>query len=117
MALTGYAGYRTYLIAIKYYKQAKANEYMIILRNGQNHKAGVGLCAWTMPGDQVVTFPSSINQVTFKAQQVTHEMQGIEVSGLMIWSIYRDKDGPFKAFRSFGEELQRKNSTIINDKL
>ena len=44
-------------------------------------------------------------------------MQGIEVTGLMIWSIYRDKDGPFKAFRSFGEELQRKNSSIINDKL
>lgn len=35
----------------------------------------------------------------------------------MIWSIFRDKDGPFKAYKSFGDELKKKTSTVINEKL
>lgn len=81
------------------------------------HVSGVGLSAWTLPGDQIVKFPSTINQVSFKAEQVTQEMTGIKVSGLMIWSILRDKDGPFKCYKSFGNELLVRNSHVISEKL
>lgn len=36
----------------------KANEWVLILRNGQMQKAGVGLSCFRGPFDQVATFPS-----------------------------------------------------------
>ena len=39
------------------------------------------------------------SQVTFVAEQITKEMQGIRVSGFVVWSIHRDGDGPLKAYR------------------
>ena len=37
--------------------------------------------------------------------QTTKEKQGIEVNGVIIWSVYREGEGPFKAYKSLGEEL------------
>jgi len=70
-------------------------------------KAGVGMSCFTMPGDQIINYPSQLNQVDFSAQQVTTEMQGLEVSGILIWSIYRGEDGPFRAYKNFGDELAK----------
>ena len=47
----GYGGYRAYFIAITFYKEAKANEWMLIIRDGKLHSCGVGLSTWTLPGD------------------------------------------------------------------
>ena len=68
-------------------------------------KQGIGLCTWTMPGDQVVKFSSKLKKVTFNAEQVTTEMQGVQVSGMLIWSVLRTGDGPFKIYKCFGEDL------------
>jgi len=69
-------------------------------QDGKMHKAGVGMRHFALPGEQVVTFPSSLQKVPFKAQQVTREMQGVEVQGFAIWGVYRLGDGPFKAYRN-----------------
>ena len=61
LLIVGYGAYKAYLIAITFYKEAKANEWMLIIRDGKLKSCGVGLSTWSLPGDQVVTFPSTIN--------------------------------------------------------
>ena len=87
LAITTYFSYGK--VMEKFWKESKANEWMIIIRGGEMLKSGIGLASWLMPGDQAITFPSQINQVNFSAQQVSAEMQGVEVSGMIIWSVYR----------------------------
>jgi regulator of protease activity HflC (stomatin/prohibitin superfamily) len=87
------------------------------MREGNMVKCGIGLQTWVMPWDQTVTFPSLINEVNFSAQQVTAEMQGVEVRGNIIWSVYRDGDGPFRCYKMFGSALKNRNPRSINDKL
>jgi hypothetical protein len=53
-------------------------------------KAGIGLKSFVWPSQSVVKFPSTIYKVNFKANNVTKEMQGVEVSGFAIWSVHRD---------------------------
>lgn len=50
------------------WKESKANEWMIVMRDGNMVKCGIGLQTWVMPQDQTVTFPSLINEVNFTAQ-------------------------------------------------
>ena len=106
-----------YKVAIQYWVESKANEWMLVIRNGELLKSGIGLATWIMPGDQTIKFPSLINQVKFTAQQVSAEMQGVEVKGMLIWNVHRDKDGPFKCYKSFGEDLQQPVPTVCNEKL
>lgn len=44
-------------------------------------------------------------------------MQGVEVRGNIIWSVYRKDDGPFKCYKMFGKALQSRNPRSVNDKL
>jgi len=48
-------------------KSCTGNEWMIVLRNGEMVKCGVGLNTLVWPGDNVVVFPSTIHQVNFIA--------------------------------------------------
>jgi len=68
------------------------------------------------PGDTSITFPGKFREVRFTAEQVTQEMQGVEVTCMMVWSINRTADGPFKCYMSFGEDLKR-NSNMANEKI
>jgi len=67
-AIFAYAGYRAYFIIIPYYKTSSAEEWMLVIRDGKMVKQGIGLCTWTMPGDQVVKFSSKLKKVTFNAE-------------------------------------------------
>lgn len=58
-----------------------------------------------MPWEQVIKFPTLLREVSFSAEQITNEMQGVVVSGSLIWSPDTKEDGPFKLYRTFGEEL------------
>ena len=49
--------------------------------------------------DTVVKFPSRIEQVTFRANNVTSEMQGVDITGFAFWSVYREDDGPFRCYK------------------
>ena len=41
--------------------------------------------------------------------QVSAEMQGVSVAGMLVWSIHRSFDGPFKCYQYFGENLNTQN--------
>ena len=36
---------------------------------------------------------------------------------MIIWSVYREKDGPFKCFKAFGEDLKSQEPSVANHKL
>lgn len=65
--------------------EAKPNEWVIIMRAGEQVSAGIGLSCFRGPFDQVAIFPSQIVKVEVRTQQVTQEMQGIEVSSMIEW--------------------------------
>jgi len=44
-------------------------------------------------------------------------MQGVEISGMIVWSVYRDDDGPLQCYKSFGEDLQRATPSEANKKI
>ena len=44
-------------------------------------------------------------------------MQGISVSGMLIWSINRTKDGPMNCYKYFGEDLKLSVPKLANGKL
>ena len=72
-----------------YWVSGKPNEWVLIMRNGEMVKAGIGLCTLRSPYDQVATFPARVYKVDFTTEQVTNEMQGVRVSGMLVWSINR----------------------------
>lgn len=82
--------------------QGKANEWVLIMNNGKMKKAGIGLACFKGPYDQVATFPARIFKANFSTEQVTMEMQGVKVSGMLVWSINRVGEGPFNAYKNLG---------------
>lgn len=96
---------------------SEPNEWMLVLRDGVVVRSGIGITHIARWGDQIARFPSKLNKVNFAAEQVTREMQGVGVKGVLIWTIFREGDGPYKAYRSMGEDLRRQEPTDANDKL
>ena len=99
IALVAILAFATCMIYTKLHT-ATPDEWMLVIEDGEMLLAGVGMRHFARPGQQVVTFPSSLQKVSFTAQQVTREMQGIEVQGFAIWGVYREQDGPYKAYKS-----------------
>jgi len=33
---------------------------------------------------------------------------------MLVWTVHREKDGPFKAYKAFGEDLKRKDPVEAN---
>lgn len=97
--------------------KCEPNEWMIVLRNGKPLKMGIGISGWIGWYDVIVKFPSQINKVSFSMQQVTNENQGVQISGVLLWSIYREKEGPFLAYQKLGEDLQSGTPKKANDDL
>lgn len=99
----------------KSYVSSAPNEWMLVIRNGNLIKHGVGISFHKRWGDKIVKFPSKIHRVNFTAQQVTQEKQGIEISGVIIWEVYRVKDGPLKAYKYLGKDLSSSFPKTAND--
>jgi hypothetical protein len=96
----------------------KANEWVVLIgSNGKMKKAGIGLNCFRMPFDQVALFPSRVNKIEFDTQQVDINMQGVQVSGAIIWTIYREGEGPYNAYRNLGPDLRNKVPKTANDNL
>jgi regulator of protease activity HflC (stomatin/prohibitin superfamily) len=90
----------TALMALQLVHQASPNEWLLVVNaEGEQLKATVGGTHIAQPWEKVVKFPATLQKVAFQAQQVTREMQGIEVSGFASWVVFRDQDGPLKAYR------------------
>ena len=67
------------------------------MRDGKFVKAGIGLSTFIGPFDQVSIFPSRLNKVEIVTDQITKEMQGVEVKSMIEWTIDRNGEGPMKA--------------------
>ena len=81
------------------FDSALPNEWLLVIKDGQMIKCGVGISVFRGFNETVVKFPSLLNKVSFSAEQVSKEMQGVELSGFMIWVINREGQGPMKAYR------------------
>ena len=97
--------------------KSEPNEWMIVLKDGKPLSMGIGISGFYGWYDTFVKFPSQIYKVSFSMQQVTSENQGIEVSGVLLWSIYRENNGPFLAYQKLGEDLQTGVPTKANGDL
>merc|ERR1712166_243477 len=93
-------------------KSSDPNEWLIVIRDGCQRLAGVGLKAWVSPMETCVTFPSMLTKVSFEAMQTTKEMQGVKVTGFAIFSVLRTEDGPFRYYKyvqGAGQQLAEDN--------
>ena len=104
---------------------AKPNEWVVILNDGEQVKAGIGLSCFRSPWDSVAIFPSKLVKVEVKTQQVTQEMQGVEVTSMIEWTV--DRNEPLKAFKNLdlasggfsvaNETLSAMTSAIVRNKV
>merc|ERR1719204_1554547 len=98
------------------WERSEPNEWMIVMEDGNCVRSGIGITHWKTANQSVARFPSALEEVKFNCDQVTKEMTGIKVKGFAIWSINREGDGPFKAFRSLRgltpEGLEHANRSI-----
>ena len=94
----------------------KPNEWILIMNSGKMVKAGVGLRCFKGPFDQVATFPAKVYKVDFETEQVTNEMQGVRVSGMLVWTVNRLGDGPFNAYKNLGD-ISSGNPKTANESL
>lgn len=44
-------------------------------------------------------------------------MQGIEVTGMGLWSVYREKEGPMNCYKYFGDDLKKPTPHVANGKI
>ena len=89
---------------------ARPSEYLVHVRRGQVRKAssGQGASCFKLPGDGVAIVPTSLQQLSFVADQVSMEKTGVEVHGLAVYRIAE----PLIAYRvlnfSYPERAQEK---------
>lgn len=87
------------------------------MRNGNLVKAGIGLKTFKGPFDQVAMYPAHMHKVNFSTQQVTKEMQSVEVSGMLVWTVNRVGNGPLNAYKNLGSDLSTGNPREANNSL
>ena len=81
------------------------NEWLLIVRDGKLLHSGIGTSFQAQFWDRVVRFPSRIFKVNFYTHGISFEMQGVGVSGTIVWSVDPEGDGPLRAYKFFGKEL------------
>ncbi|EGR30512.1 spfh domain band 7 family protein [Ichthyophthirius multifiliis] len=87
------------LWVISHWEKSDTNEWLLLIQDGKQVKAGIGLQCYKGLTQTVVRFPSSINKVEFTAENATREMQGIQVKGFAIWEVNSYGDGPFNCYK------------------
>ncbi|CAE7193335.1 smc3 [Symbiodinium sp. CCMP2592] len=65
--------------------------------------------------DSIATFPATIQKIRFTAQQVDCKMQGLEVSGYLSWSVNRDGEGPWNAYKYMAMRDLDGDGTVDSD--
>jgi hypothetical protein len=117
LAILGGIGYAYYKVFVGEYVISQPNEWMIVLRNGKIRSMGVGITSRVSYFDSCVKFPSKIHKVHFNAQQVTKEMQGVEVSGVILWSVNPKEQLPLKAVMYLGKDLTKSDAKTAKHNL
>jgi len=73
------------------------NQWVCIIRDGEAVKSGIGLSCFKSPFESVAKFSSKLVKVEVTTQQVTKEMQGVEVKSTIEWTV--DRNAPLKAYK------------------
>ena len=98
---------------------AKPSEFLVHVRRGQvlPGTSGQGASCWKWPRDSVAIVPTSLQQLAFRADQVTAEKVGVEVVGLAVYRIAE----PLIAYRvlnfSYPERAQEKLAEALTSML
>lgn len=107
-------------IALKSYlnrfEASEPNQWLLVIEEGEQKRAAVGLQHFRTLMQTVVRFPSTMQNVVFEAEQVTKEIQGVRVKGFATWTVYREEDGPYRAYRTF-DGLTPAGQTMANSQL
>jgi hypothetical protein len=74
---------------------AEPHEFLIQMRDGKVVRSGQGASCFKWPSDSVTLIPTSIHKLQFRADQVTLEKAGVEVTGLAVYRIVE----PMLAYR------------------
>lgn len=111
--LLGVGCLRNYLAR---YETSEPNEWMLVIEDGEQSRASVGLRHFRTLMQTCVRFPSSMQDVTFEAEQVTKEVQGVRIKGFATWTIFRNEDGPYRAYRTF-DGLSPAGQQMANNQL
>lgn len=93
---------------------AEPNEWLLLIKDGELVKKGVGITVFRGIGETVVRFPSLLNKVFFSAQQVSKEMSGVELSGFVIWVINREGINPLKAYKHIKDLANLEKDSEVN---
>ncbi len=89
---------------------ARPSEYLVHVRRGRlrRRSSGQGATCFKWPWDSVAVVPTSLQRLSFRADQITLERVGVEVVGLAVYRIAE----PLLAYRvlnfSFPERAQEK---------
>jgi hypothetical protein len=78
--------------------EASANEWLIVTRDGKLLQSTIGGSRFMMPGDRHITFPSILRKVTFSAEQISKEMQGVQVTGTIVWTVHTKGAGAYQCY-------------------
>jgi hypothetical protein len=65
--MIGFAAKFAYAQLMNYWIESNANQWLLVIRNGELIKKGIGLATWIQPGDKTIKFPSLIQQLSFNA--------------------------------------------------
>mmetsp|Transcript_29399 Transcript_29399/g.36047 ORF Transcript_29399/g.36047 Transcript_29399/m.36047 type:complete len:410 (+) Transcript_29399:57-1286(+) len=103
------------LVWFSRWRVAKPDEWLLVLRDGQLLGQGIGLRAFCGWRDSVAKFPATIQKIRFKATQVDKEMQGLEVSGYLSWSVHRSGEGPWNAYKYMAMRDLDGDGTVDSD--
>lgn len=93
------------------------NEWLLVVRDGKTLHAGIGTSFMVQFWDRVVRFPSRIFKVNFFTHGISLEVQGVGVSGTVVWSIDPEGEGPLRAYKFFGKELAEETPVKANSRL
>ena len=70
--------------------QATPTQYLLHYRRGRIIRQGMGLGAFCLPViDHCTVIPCTAHNLTFAADQITQENQGVEIAGFAVWKIAR----------------------------
>ena len=93
---------------------AKPSEYLVHMRRGKVlRSSGQGATCFKWPWDSVAVIPTTIARLQFKADQVSREKVGIEVSGLAVYRIVDPQTAYMMLNFSYGERATEKLQAIL----
>lgn len=95
---------------------AKPSEYLIHMRRGRVlRSSGQGATCFKWPWDSIAVVPTTIARLQFRADQVTREKVGVEVTGLAVYRIVDPQTAYMMLNFSFGERATEKLQSILNE--